>query len=110
MAKGKDPFETFKQATLAGPSLTDAIKIDAEPAAQPEPKETPKAAPSPAPAATEKPVDDKATRRSNSEQVSFFLEKDLKKKLNLLKVECEKQFQDLYTEAIVDLLKKYGKI
>lgn len=113
MAKGKDPFETFKQATLSGPSLSDAIRVDAAPAAQqevktPEPSPAP-AAPAPA-AAPAKAADEKAVRRSNSEQVSFFLEKDLKKKLNLLKVETEKQFQDLYTEAIVDLLTKYGKL
>ena len=113
MAKGKDPFETFKQATLSGPSLSDAIRVDAAPAAQQEVK-TPE--PSPAPAASApaaapaKAADEKAVRRSNSEQVSFFLEKDLKKKLNLLKAETEKQFQDLYTEAIVDLLTKYGKL
>ena len=129
MAKGKDPFETFKQATLSGPSLSDAIRVEAAPAAQqeesthePSPSPVPASTPAPAPeptqahahatpaVATAKVADDKAVRRTNSEQVSFFLEKDLKKKINLLKVETEKQLQDLYSEAIVDLLKKYGML
>lgn len=131
MAKGKDPFETFKQATLSGPSLSDAIRVEAAPAAQqeesthePSPSPVPASTPAPEPAqvqaqahahavlaeATAKVADDKAVRRTNSEQVSFFLEKDLKKKINLLKVETEKQLQDLYSEAIVDLLKKYGML
>ena len=133
MAKGKDPFETFKQATLSGPSLSDAIRVEAAPAAQheeathePSPVSdsaltlAPASASEPAQAqahahavpgeATAKVADDKAVRRTNSEQVSFFLEKDLKKKINLLKVETEKQLQDLYSEAIVDLLKKYGML
>lgn len=129
MAKGKDPFETFKQATLSGPSLSDAIRVEAAPAAQheeathePSPVSdsaltlAPASASEPAHAhavpgeATAKVADDKAVRRTNSEQVSFFLEKDLKKKINLLKVETEKQLQDLYSEAIVDLLKKYGML
>jgi len=116
--KSKDPFETFKQATLGSNSaLSSALssrvreqeqsepKVEDSPA--PAPKPEPVVEPDPAPKAVEAP--EKISKNANRELVSFHISKETKKKLNLLKVEAEKSLNDLYTEAIDDLLIKYSK-
>jgi len=118
MAKGQDPFEKFKAATLSGgPSIKEAISSDAKPAKASKPAVSPEtnAAPSPAPstqieqfASNKQEVKEKAAVKL--EQVSFFLDKDLKKAVGLLKYELDVQLKDLYEEAIRDLLKKYHKL
>lgn len=106
MAKGVDPFEKFKQATLSGPSLSEAIK-PADPVA---PVQTVPAAPaqpvSPAPIQELPSVPEKP----RMEQVSFFLDRELKRKFGMLKYELGVQYKDLYEEAIRDLLKKYDRL
>ena len=104
MAKGIDPFEKFKEATLSSSSLSDAIKT----AAPAEPKATEEKKVSPAPVEPAKPV--VKNEKPALEQVSFFLDKDLKKAVGLLKYEQGVQLKDLYEEAIRDLLKKYHKL
>ena len=101
MAKGQDPFEKFKAATLSTPSIKDAIKVDSPAPAAP-------AVASPAPAVEVPEV--KAKKGANEEQVSFFIDKELKRKFGMLKFELGVQYKDLYVEAITDLLKKYHKI
>ena len=105
MPKGKDPFDTFRAATLSNSSLSDAIGSAHEdsPAAVKENKipDTPK---------VQVKAPDKKNEKPALEQVSFFLDKDLKKAVGLLKYELDVQLKDLYEEAIRDLLKKYHKL
>lgn len=109
MAKGVDPFEKFKAATLSSPSLSDAIKPTAPAApAQEEQAVSPASAPVQEPAA--KPVTPAKPEKPALEQVSFFIDKELKKAVGLLKYEQGVQLKDLYEEAIRDLLKKYNKL
>lgn len=111
MAKGQDPFEKFRNATLSGaPSIKDAISSEAKPVKESKPSEpaVKEVKPSPAPKES-KPVKNKV-ESGKQEQVSFFIDKDLKKAVGLLKYELDVQLKDLYEEAIVDLLKKYHKL
>ena len=101
MAKGQDPFEKFKAATLSTPSIKEAIKEDSPAPAAP-------AVETPAPAVEVPEV--KVKKGANEEQVSFFIDKELKRKFGMLKYELGVQYKDLYVEAISDLLKKYHKI
>lgn len=101
MAKGKDPFDTFRAATLSTSSLSDAISTPREADSEPVKAETPSPTPKAEIRKKEKPA---------LEQVSFFIDKDLKKAVGLLKYELDVQLKDLYEEAIRDLLKKYKKL
>jgi len=108
MAKGIDPFEKFKAATLSGsPSIKSAISSE-EKASQDETPAQIQSAPSPA----LNPSIRKNVKANESaqEQVSFFIDKKLKKAVGLLKYELDVQLKDLYEEAIRDLLKKYHKL
>lgn len=109
MAKGQDPFEKFKQATLSGPTLSEAIK-PSDPVVQP--VQTVSPAPAPAPVVTPLPVQEHASvsEKPRVEQVSFFLDRELKRKFGMLKYELGVQYKDLYEEAIRDLLKKYDRL
>lgn len=109
--KTKDQFDIFKQVTLGTSTSLSSLNVDNKPAPV---KETP--LPSPAtevkdatPAPAQK-VDstEKVSKNANRELVSFHISKEIKKKLNLLKVETEKSLGDLYNEAIDDLLVKYN--
>lgn len=106
MAKGIDQFEKFKAATLNTPALSDAIK----PASSQEPKPVDKKQVSPTPSPVEQPTAPIKKDKPALEQVSFFIDKDLKKAVGLLKYELDVQLKDLYEEAIRDLLKKYKKL
>lgn len=107
MSKAVDQFEKFKAATLSSPSLSNAIKpdtsvapVESKPTASPIPVSKPVAQTNTS-IKTDKPVE---------EQVSFFIDKELKKAVGLLKYELGVQFKDLYEEAIRELLKKYNKL
>lgn len=114
MAKGQDPFEKFKAATLSSsPSIKDAISSDTKPSKESKLVSKPAEKPLPSPAAVPAPApkaDDKGKKANNLEQVSFFIDKDLKKAVGLLKYERDVQLKDLYEEAIRDLLVKYHKL
>lgn len=107
MAKGIDQFEKFKAATLNTPALSDAIKPTSS-SSEPKAAEKKEVSPTPVPAEQTKPV--VINSKPALEQVSFFLDKDLKKAVGLLKYELGVQLKDLYEEAIRDLLKKYKKL
>jgi hypothetical protein len=113
MAK-KDPFEKFRQATLGGeadsplkaalsqePKATEPVdtRVPVRPAA-------PVAAPVQAPVAQP----EKVSKNEKRELVSFHLEKELKRLLGYIKFDTGKSYNDLYCEAVEDLLKKYGKL
>lgn len=113
MAKKVDPFDKFKAATLGKSNeLSDAILTKRQ-----EDTSAPLSVPESASESIHlSPVDTsdanqlKPGKNANRELVSFHIPKDIKKKLGLLKYESERSFGDLYTEAIEDLLKKYGKL
>ena len=107
MAKSTDPFEKFRSATLGtGSSLSDALSktLREEPF-----KATPEIVETPLPSPTHTPVTGKVSKNANREYFGFHIDKDIKKKLEHLKVEYDLSFNDLLTEAINDLLVKYGK-
>ena len=113
MAK-KDPFEKFRQATLGGETESPLkAALSQEPKAA-EPVDTrvpvrpasPVAAPVQAPAAQP----EKVSKNEKRELVSFHLEKELKRLLGYIKFDTGKSYNDLYCEAVEDLLKKYGKL
>lgn len=104
MAKGIDPFEKFKAATLGEPSLSEAIKP------------APAAVPSPAPIIIKEetaqiPVEaapvKKVSKTANKEQMCFYIDKGLKKRLAKLKYEQDLAYNDALEEAILLLLAKY---
>ena len=113
MAK-KDPFEKFRQATLGGETESPLkAALSQEPKAA-EPVDTrvpvrpaaPVAAPVQAPAAQS----EKVSKNEKRELVSFHLEKELKRLLGYIKFDTGKSYNDLYCEAVEDLLRKYGKL
>ena len=61
------------------------------------------AVPSPAPAP-------KKSKNANRKLVSFHIDSDVFLKLGQLKFEMGTKYDDLYNEAIRDLLVKYGKL
>lgn len=99
MAKKTDPFDKFREATLGGGSpLSGALHGAAVRNEERKAEEAP--LPSPA-------------RRSKNEDrklVSFHIDKDVFLKLGQLKFEMGTKYDDLYNEAIRDLLVKYGKL
>lgn len=109
MAK-KDPFEKFKEATLGG-ATSSPLKaaLAQEPkAVQPVDTRVP-VRPAAAPVAPVAPVE-KVGKNEKRELVSFHLEKELKRLLGYIKFDTGKSYNDLYCEAVEDLLKKYGKL
>lgn len=97
MAKKTDPFDKFRTATLGGDNaLSGALSgIGAR-----EQRE----APSPAPSAK------KESKNANRKMVSFHIDADVFLKLGQLKFEMGTKYDELYNEAIRDLLVKYGKL
>ena len=113
MANTKDQFEKFKAATLGTSSLSDAINTSDSPTTKPsEKKQTVSSAVSAEPSRKVEPEKPgKGFQKANAEeQVSFFIDKNIKKQIGLLKYELGVQLKDLYEEALTDLLKKFGKI
>lgn len=108
MAK-KDPFEKFREATLGGKTnspLKAALEKESQ-AAVVEDTRVP-VRPTAAPVAPA-PVE-KVGKNSARELVSFHIEKEMKRLLGYIKFDTGKSYNDLYCEAVEDLLKKYGKL
>lgn len=106
MAKKNDPFERFRNLTLGSDtSLSDAISGAARRDESHEEHE--EAVPIPS---SPTPVQPKASKNANRKLVSFHLDKTVYLKLGMLKVEMGTTYDDLYNEAVNDLLAKYGKM
>lgn len=112
MAKKNDQFEKFRQATLgSGTTLSDALssgvtrKEEEAPAVKETVSPTP-AAPAPEP---EKPAG-KVSKNANRRLISINVDKDHYRLLGLIKFDTGRQYNDLFAEALQDLLKKYGKL
>ena len=111
MAKKKDPFETFRAATLGGASPFDqALKpkpeavVDNDPRKPVRPQDLQKTDPVTA------VVADMKGKNAGRELVSFHIDKDTKRQLGFVKFETGKSFNELYIEAVEDLLRKYGRL
>lgn len=111
MAKKKDPFETFRAATLGGASPFDqALKPKVESRVDDDPRK-------PVRPQDVAPVDkaptvtaDKKSKNAGRELVSFHIDKDTKRQLGFVKFDTGKSFNELYIEAVEDLLRKYGRL
>ncbi len=99
MAKKVDPFDKFREATLGGGNaLGVALSGGSESRIKHEVE-----APSPTPAK-------KVSKNANRTLKSFHVDNELFKKLGQIKYEMGISYDELYNEAIQDLLVKYGKI
>ncbi|MDD5950777.1 MAG: hypothetical protein PUC53_02735 [Bacteroidales bacterium] len=119
MAKKVDQFEKFRAATLGRPSelssviqssQTDARNTEVE-NVTPSDNLVEAIRPQESLQITNTTVEissGKVSKNADRELVSFHIAKDRKKKLGLLKYQQERSFGELYSEAIDDLLKKYG--
>lgn len=97
MAKKTDPFDKFREATLgSGKTLSGALSgaVASTTVAEAEA--------SPAPA--------KVSKNADRKLVSFHIDKGLFLKLGQLKFELGCKYDDLYNEAIENILQKYGKL
>ena len=95
MAK-KDAFDKFRETALssgASPLRDAAAAAGSRVPVRPEP--TPAA---------------KKSKNADCVMISFNIEKKLKNLLAYVKLETGKSYNDLYNEAVEDLLKKYGKL
>ena len=100
MAKKTDPFDKFREATLGGGSpLSGALQG----ATIRNTERVREEAPLPSPAA-------KKSKNANRKLVSFHIDNDIFLKLGQLKFEMGTKYDDLYNEAVRDLLVKYGKL
>jgi len=99
MAKKNDQFDKFRAATLGGGSPLSGALSGSDRAGLDTPL------PSPAPARVEKKQSKNATRRL----VSFHIEEDIYRKLGQIKFENGCKYDDLYNEAVSDLVTKYGR-
>ena len=100
MAKKTDPFDKFREATLGGGSpLSGALQGATIRSTDREREETPL----PSTAA-------KKSKNANRKLVSFHIDNDIFLKLGQLKFEMGTKYDDLYNEAVRDLLVKYGKL
>ena len=95
MAKKTDPFEKFREATLGGSPLSSAINGNSPAAARPD------STPLPSPV--------KKSKNEDRKLVSFHIDKQVFHSLGQLKFERGVKYDDLYNEAVSDLLAKYGK-
>lgn len=119
MAKKVDQFEKFRAATLGRPSelssviqssQTDGRNTEVE-NVTPSDNQVEAIRPQESLQITNTTVEIssvKVSKNADRELVSFHIAKDRKKKLGLLKYQQERSFGELYSEAIDDLLKKYG--
>ena len=96
MAK-KNSFDKFRETALSSGAspLRDAAAaaVDTRVPVRPEP--TPAA---------------KKSKNADCVMISFNMEKQSKNLLAYVKLETGKSYNDLYNEAIEDLLRKYGKL
>jgi len=99
MAKKQDPFEKFRAATLGGGNaLSGALTGAGSPKTE---REEDASRPSPAV---------KVSKNADRKLVSFHIDKDTFLKLGQLKFESGTKYDELYNEAVRDLLVKYGKL
>ena len=99
MAKKTDPFDKFREATLGGGNpLSGALQGTSIKSSG----TTPDPAPLPSPA--------KVSKNADRKLVSFHIASDVFLKLGQLKFEMGTKYDDLYNEAVRDLLVKYGKL
>lgn len=99
MAKKTDPFDRFREATLGGGNTLGAALTGAGEGGVERRSSSP--LPSPAPA--------KKSKNSDRSLKSFHIDNAMFKKLGLIKYETGLSYDQLYNEAIADLLVKYGK-
>lgn len=101
MAKKSDPFEKFREATLGSSgSLSGALSSAS--ASRPAPKAEP--------AVQTTVTAAKVSKNANRRLVSFHIDNATFLKLGQLKFETGAKYDELYNEAVVDLLKKYHKL
>lgn len=99
MAKKVDPFDKFREATLgSGNALGVALSGASESRIKHETE-----VPSPTPT-------HKVSKNANRTLKSFHVDNELFKKLGQIKYEMGISYDELYNEAIKDLLVKYGKM
>ena len=99
MAKKTDPFEKFKEATLgSSATLSGALSSAASP--NPAKKQV----------VEESVVQTKVSKNANRKLVSFHIDNAMFLRLGQLKFETGTKYDELYNEAVVDLLKKYHKL
>jgi len=99
MAKKTDPFEKFKEATLgSSATLSGALSNAASP--KPASKQV----------IEEPAVQAKVSKNANRKLVSFHIDNAMFLRLGQLKFETGTKYDELYNEAVVDLLKKYHKL
>jgi len=103
MAKKTDPFDKFREATLGGGNpLSGALQGAVARSSERKVEES--ALPSPVPSV------EKKSKNADRKLVSFHIDKDVFLKLGQLKFEMGTKYDDLYNEAVRDLLVKYGKM
>jgi len=102
MAKKSDPFEKFRNATLGGDDALRGALSGNDKSREVSPAPTQVQAPS--------PTLPKVSKNANRKMISFHIDKDLHYILGQLKFELGVKYDDIYNEAIRDLLVKYGKI
>ena len=113
MAK-KDPFEKFRQATLGGESdspLKAALSQEPK-AAEPVDTRFPVRPTAPAVLPVQETVakPEKGGKNEKRDLVSFHLQNEFKRLLGYIKFDTGKSYNDLYCEAVEDLLRKSGKL
>ena len=102
MAKKTDPFEKFRDATLgAGSSLSGALSGTR--GSKEEPKASHQVKEEPAPQS-------KKSKNADRRLVSFHIDNATFIKLGQLKFDTGTKYDELYNEAIIDLLKKYHRL
>ena len=99
MAKKIDPFEKFREATLGGGKALSSALSGPDTPRETRPESSP--LPSPAP---------KVSKNATRKLVSFHIDEDIFRKLGQLKFELGKKYDELYNEAVRDLLVKYGRL
>lgn len=102
MAKKTDPFDKFREATLGGGnSLSGALSGASRKRSESAPAEDSRKPVAPA---------EKVSKNANRKLVSFHIDNATFLKLGQLKFETGAKYDELYNEAIVDLLKKYHRL
>ena len=103
MAKKTDPFDKFREATLGGGNpLSGALQGAIARSSERKADESPLPSPAPSP--------EKKSKNADRKLVSFHIDKQVFHSLGQLKFERGVKYDELYNEAVKDLLVKYGKI
>ena len=98
MAKKTDPFDKFREATLGGGNTLGAALSGNDTQVRESTVPSPEAA---------KP---KKSKNADRTLKSFHVDNQLFRKLGQFKYETGRSYDQLYNEAIKDLLEKYGKL